>query len=249
LTDIYNLEIDAVYIAEPNSLHCDFTVRAARAGVHALCEKPLAVAEEECRRMIEECRRNHVKLMTAYRLHFDRANLEAINVVQSGKLGGPRYFNSIFSMQAKEGNIRLRKKMSGGTLYDIGVYCINAARYLFQQEPVEVSARAANNGEKRFREVEEMVAATLRFPENRLATFICSFCAADSGSYDVLGSEGACACRMRVIMWARSPWRSRKMTRLKRGNLGSAINLRRRFFTFRTAFSRTGNRSLPVKKA
>ena len=140
--------------------------------------------------MIEECKRNRVKLMTAYRLHFEKANLEAVKVAQSGKIGEARYFNSIFSMQAKEGNIRLRKKMGGGTLYDIGIYCINAARYLFQEEPIEVSAFSGNNGEKRFREVEEMVAATLRFPEERLATFICSFGAADAGSYDVVGTEG-----------------------------------------------------------
>ncbi len=185
-----NRDIDAVYIAEPNSLHCDFTVRAARAGVHVLCEKPLAVTEEQCKRMIEECKRNRVKLMTAYRLHFDKANLEAIKMATSGKIGEARYFNSIFSMQAKEGNIRLRKKLGGGTLYDIGIYCINAARYLFQDEPIEVSAFSANNGEKRFREVEEMVLATLRFPEERLASFICSFGAADAASYDVVGTEG-----------------------------------------------------------
>ena len=185
-----NREIDAVYIAEPNSLHCEFTIRAARAGVHVLCEKPLAVTEQECRQMIQECRKHRVKLMTAYRLHFEKANLEAIRIAQSGKIGEPRYFNSIFSMQAKDGNIRLRKKMGGGTLYDIGIYCINAARYLFQDEPVEVAAFTANNGEKRFREVEEMVAATLRFSDERLATFICSFGAADAGNYDVVGTEG-----------------------------------------------------------
>jgi glucose-fructose oxidoreductase len=183
-------KIDAVYIAEPNSLHRDFTVRAAKAGVHVLCEKPLAVTEQECRTMIEACRRNRVKLMTAYRLHFERSNLEAIKVVQSGKLGEPRYFNSIFSMQARAGNIRLKKNMGGGTLYDIGIYCINAARYLFKAEPIEVTAFTAKNGEKRFGEVEEMAAATLRFPGDRLASFICSFGAADAGSYEVVGTKG-----------------------------------------------------------
>jgi glucose-fructose oxidoreductase len=189
-TCLRNEEIDAVYIAEPNSLHCDFTVRAANAGVHVLCEKPLAVTAQECRRMIEACRRNRVKLMTAYRLHFERSNLEAIKVVQSGKIGEPRYFNSIFSMQAREGNIRLRKAMGGGTLYDIGIYCINATRYLFQEEPIEVLATTASKKDPRFRQVEEMAAATLRFPGERLATFICSFGAADAGSYDVVGTEG-----------------------------------------------------------
>jgi predicted dehydrogenase len=183
-------EIDAVYIAEPNSLHCDFTIRAARAGVHVLCEKPLAVTEQECRKMIDFCRHAGVKLMTAYRLHFERANLEAVKIAQSGKIGELRYFNSIFSMQAQAPNIRLQKKMGGGPAYDLGVYCINAARYLFREEPTEVLAMTASGSDKRFREVEEMTGAVLRFPGERLATFICSFGAADAGTYEIVGTEG-----------------------------------------------------------
>jgi len=183
-------EIDAVYIAEPNSLHCEFTIRAARAGVHVLCEKPLAVTEQECRKMIDACRQARVKLMTAYRLHFERANLEAVKIVQSGKLGVLRYFNSIFSMQAQAPNIRLRKKMGGGPLYDLGVYCINGVRYLFRDEPTEVLAMKAAGSDKRFREVEEMAGAVLRFSGERLATFICSFGAADAATYEVVGTKG-----------------------------------------------------------
>jgi predicted dehydrogenase len=184
-------EIDAVFISEPNSLHREFAVRAAEAGIHVLCEKPLAVTQKECREMIQSTRRNHVKLMTAYRLHFERSNLEAVEVARSGRIGEPRFFNSIFSLQTKAGNIRLRKKMGGGTLYDLGVYCINAARYLFRAEPTEVVALTAKNGEKRFREVEEMTGALLRFPGERLASFICSFGAADTANYDIVGTKGA----------------------------------------------------------
>ena len=183
-------DVDAVFIAEPNSLHRNFSVRAAEAGVHVLCEKPLAVTEDECQQMIQAARRNGVKLMTAYRLHFEKANLEAIELVHSGKIGEPRFFSSVFGMQAKDGNIRLQKKMGGGTLYDLGVYCINAARYLFRSEPVEVTAFTANSGEKRFREVEEMIGAMLRFPGERLATFICSFGSADTAAYDLIGTKG-----------------------------------------------------------
>ncbi len=183
-------QIDAVYIAEPNSLHCDFTVRAANAGVHVLCEKPLAVTEEECQRMIDACKRNNVKLMTAYRLHFEAANLEAVRIVNSGKIGLPRYFNSIFSMQATSGNIRLQKKLGGGPVYDLGVYCINAARYLFQDEPIEVEAMTASGKDKRFHEVEEMAGAVLCFPEDRLASFVCSFGSADTADYQVVGTKG-----------------------------------------------------------
>jgi predicted dehydrogenase len=98
--------IDAVYIALPNSMHAEYTVRAARAGVHVLCEKPMAVTVAECERMIKACRRNRVKLMVAYRLHFEALNLKAIEMVRRGKIGEPKFFNSSFSLTGREGNIR-----------------------------------------------------------------------------------------------------------------------------------------------
>lgn len=183
-------EVDAVYLALPNNLHCRFTVQAARAGLHVLCEKPLAVTEEECQLMIRECARHHGKLMTAYRLHFEPANLDAIEIVQSGKLGEVRIFNSTFSMQVEEGNIRLQRTLGGGTLYDIGIYCINAARYLFQAEPTECFAFSANQGDKRFRQIDEMTSALLRFPGERLASFTASFGADSLAVYEVLGTKG-----------------------------------------------------------
>src|SRR5678815_1235312 len=179
-------DVDAVYIALPNNLHREFAVRAARAGVHVLCEKPLAVTEEDCEEIIRACAENHVKLMTAYRLHFNRSNLEAVKILKSGRIDEPRIFNSLFTMQVKEGNIRLKKELGGGTLYDIGIYCINAARYLFRAEPTEVFAFSADRTEKRFREVDEMTSAVLRFPEDRLATFTSSFGAGDTSEYEVV---------------------------------------------------------------
>jgi predicted dehydrogenase len=182
--------IDAVYIALPNHQHRDYTVRAARAGVHVLCEKPMAVTERECMDMLRAAEKNNVKLMIAYRLHFEESNLRAIELVKSGKIGDPRIFNSVFSMDVKEGDIRLRKETGGGTLYDIGIYCINAARYLFRGEPVEALAMSANNGERRFAEVEEMLSGILRFPQERLALFLCSFGASDVARYQIVGTKG-----------------------------------------------------------
>jgi glucose-fructose oxidoreductase len=184
--------IDAVYIALPNHLHCDFTVRAARAGVHVLCEKPMAVTEKDCQAMIAACARRRVKLMIAYRLHFERANLTAAELVRSGELGEPRIFNSLFANQVKDpDNVRLNElRLGGGTLYDIGIYCLNAARALFRSEPVEALALAANNGEARFAGLDEMTAAVLRFPGERLATFVSSFAAHDHNHYEVLGTKG-----------------------------------------------------------
>ena len=184
-------EIDAVYIALPNHMHCDYTVRAARAGIHVLCEKPMAVTDAECKKMIQACDKHRVKLMIAYRLHFEKANLSAVDMVQSGKIGEPRLFNSLFTMQVRdEDNIRLQKHMGGGPLYDIGIYCLNAARYVFRTDPVEVFALTANNDQKRFDEVEEMASVVMRFPQERLATFSCSFGAADTSAYEVVGAKG-----------------------------------------------------------
>ena len=183
-------EVDAVYIGLPNHMHRDYTVRAARAGVHILCEKPMAVTEQDCEVMIAEAREKEVKLMIAYRLHFEEANLKAIELVQSGKLGEVRLFNSTFTQQVQEGNIRVRRETGGGTLYDNGIYCINAARYLFRAEPSEVFAVTANNGEERFREIEEMASAVLRFPGDRLAAFTCSFSTAPVSTYRIVGSKG-----------------------------------------------------------
>jgi glucose-fructose oxidoreductase len=181
--------IDAVYIALPNNMHRDFAVRAARAGVHVLCEKPLAVTERDCEAMIDACARHDVKLMTAYRLHFERANLDAIEIVQSGKLGEPRVFNSVFGYQVKKGNIRTRKKMGGGANYDIGIYCINAARYLFRAEPIEVTGYTLRT-DARFREVDAITSAMMLFPNNRIAHYTCSFDSADIATYSVIGTKG-----------------------------------------------------------
>lgn len=182
--------VDAVYIALPNSMHCEYAVRAARAGIHVLCEKPMAVTTEECRQMMNAAKRARVKLMVAYRLHFEEANIAAAELVKSGKLGPVRLFNSVFTMQVRPGDIRVKRKYGGGTLYDIGVYCINAARYLFGDEPLEVSAFSVNGADRRFKEVDEMTGALLRFPQDRLATFICSFGTTDVSAYEVVGTKG-----------------------------------------------------------
>lgn len=183
-------EVDAVYLALPNHLHCDYTIRAAAAGVHVLCEKPMAITVDECRRMIEAADRHYIRLMIAYRLHFEEANLKAIEIVKSGEIGEPRFFTSSFSMQAKAGGIRLRRETGGGTLYDIGIYCLQAARCLFGDEPLDVFCRTASGDDARFAEVDEMACAVLRFPGDRLAQFTSSFGAADTSSYRVVGTKG-----------------------------------------------------------
>ena len=183
-------QVDAVYIALPNSMHAEYTIRAANAGVHVLCEKPLAVTADECEQMIEACRENKVKLMVAYRLHFEEINLKAVDLVRGGRIGEPKFFNSTFSMTVKPDDIRTKKALGGGTLYDIGIYCINAARYLFRAEPKEVMAISVNTGRKAFSEIDESTGALLRFDQERVAAFVTSFAAADVASYRIVGSKG-----------------------------------------------------------
>jgi predicted dehydrogenase len=183
-------DIDAVFIALPNSLHRDYTEQSAAAGKHVLCEKPMAMTEKDCRAMVDACRAAGVKLMIGYRLHFEKANLSAVETVQSGRIGEPRLFDSVFTQDVAPGNIRLQAT-EGGPLYDIGIYCLNAARSLFRSEPIEVSAwHVSRNGDERFEEVPEMTGARLRFPDDRLATFVCSFGGAAVSQYDVVGTEG-----------------------------------------------------------
>jgi predicted dehydrogenase len=185
-------DVDAVYIALPNHLHRDYAVRAAKAGVHVLCEKPMAVTADECKAMIEAAEQNNVKLMIAYRLHFEAANLEAIRLVKKGTLGDVRFFTSEFAQDVVPDNVRVTEPVErgGGPLYDMGVYCINAARYLFRDEPTDVFATTSTNGEQRFRNVEEMTSVIMRFPKDQVAAFTCSFGAADIARYTLIGTKG-----------------------------------------------------------
>jgi len=183
-------EIDAIYVATPNTLHRHAVERAARAGVHVLCEKPLAATVADCRAMLHLAADAKVKLMTAYRLHFEQTNLRAIERIRAGEIGEPRLFSSVFSQQVREGDIRTRAEFGGGALFDMGVYCVNAARYLFQSEPHQVLAFGVRGTDPRFAEVDEMTSAILHFPGDRLAQFIASQGAADVSEYRVVGTKG-----------------------------------------------------------
>jgi predicted dehydrogenase len=186
-------EVDVLYLATPNDTHVDYVIDALNEGVHVLCEKPLAITLEDCDRIINASENNNRLLMTAYRLHFEKANLEAVKLAQTQKkLGELKIFNSTFTMQVKdEDNIRLNDTTKGGgPMWDIGIYCINAARYLFRDEPCEVFAFSENGGEERFSRTDEMINVLMRFPKNRLASFVCSFGADACAAYDLVGTKG-----------------------------------------------------------
>ncbi|MBB5223148.1 putative dehydrogenase [Amaricoccus macauensis] len=183
--------IDAVYVALPNSMHADYAIRAAKAGKHVMVEKPLACTLDEAEAMIAAARDGGVFLMTAYRLHNEPGTLALLEKVRSGAIGRPLFFQSVFGFQSAPGNHRLKAEHWGGPLQDLGVYCVNAARHVFAEEPVEaIAVRHQPADDPRFAEIEATVAATLRFPSGGIAQFIVSFGAAPIDAYRVVGTEG-----------------------------------------------------------
>jgi glucose-fructose oxidoreductase len=173
-------------------MHHQYARRALRKGIHVLCEKPLALDKNDCLDLIQAAEASKAKFMTAYRLHFEPANLKAIEMIQKQKIGEVRYFNSSFSFKIKDrNNIRLKNETGGGPLWDIGIYCINAARYLLQSEPLEVMALAAAGNGPEFQEVDETVGVTMKFPRERIANFVCSFGASEIADFQVFGTKGS----------------------------------------------------------
>lgn len=182
--------VDAVYIALPNHLHADAAERALVAGVHVLCEKPITATLARAERLRRNVKKADALFMTAYRLHFDPANLRAQDLARSGALGDLRYFSSSFSYELKDGD-NIRAMPGGGPLRDIGVYCINAARHAFGEEPAEVFAFEHPTHNPKLKRVEAGLAALMRFPSGGTASFTVCFDSASTGWYELVGTEGS----------------------------------------------------------
>jgi predicted dehydrogenase len=187
-----NKSIQAVYVALPNSMHADYSIRAAKAGKHVLCEKPMAVSVSECEAMIAACRQNNVKLMIAYRCHFEPMNLRAVKLLRDGTIGQVQTIESTYGFNIRPGEWRLSKKMAGGgPLYDVGIYSLNACRYLTGEEPADISAHASViDHDGRFNEVEENVSWTMKFPSGIVASCATTYGGVMSGFFRVHGNKG-----------------------------------------------------------
>lgn len=184
---------DAVFIALPNQLHREYTERVLRAGVHVLCEKPLAVTVEDCIAMNAAAEQSGRKLMVAYRHHFSDAYRELVRIASDGTIGQLRSVHSVFTISVKEGH--KTKRANGGTLPDIGIYCINTIRNVMAADPVKVAGfTTTRTDDPRFREVEEMFTAVMEFPGARAATFTCEFGASRVMSIDLVGTGGSVHC-------------------------------------------------------
>jgi predicted dehydrogenase len=188
-----NPAIDAVYIALPNGMHAEYTIRAAKAGKHVLCEKPMANSVKECEQMIAACKQADRKLMIAYRCQYEPTNLKAIELLRQGYAGKLQVMSSSNGFNIHSGEWRLNKKMAGGgPLVDVGIYSIQAMRYLTGEEPASVEAYSSViDHDGRFTEVEENVVWTFRFPSGVLAHCATSYGTNFTGGWArAVGAEG-----------------------------------------------------------
>jgi len=186
-----NSAVDVVYIVLPNSMHAEYTIRALEAGKHALCEKSMCVSVDEAQRMIDAAKKADRKLMIAYRLRYEPFNQTMIEMSRRQEFGPLRLIEADNVQQVKAPNIRLVQKLGGGPLMDVGVYCINAGRYLTGEEPKEVTAMQFQpKDDERFAQVPDRVAFQLRFPSGVLMTATCGFSASESRHYRVFCDKG-----------------------------------------------------------
>lgn len=188
-----NPEVDVIYIVLPNGMHCEYTVRGLQAGKHVLSEKPMANTPAECQQMIDAGRKANRKLMVAYRCRYEPYNQEAIRVARSNELGKTKVILADAGFNMSDPNQwRLKKDLAGGgSLMDIGIYALQAARYLSGEEPTQVNAMMYSTpGDPRFKEVEEAINFQLRFPSGILAQCTSSYGYAWQSHYRVVKSEG-----------------------------------------------------------
>lgn len=186
-----NPDIDLVYVVLPNSLHAEYSIRASQAGKHVVCEKPMAVTSAEAEAMIAAANKANRKLMIGYRSHFEQHNLHAINLVKTGFVGKPRLITSEHGFYAQPNQWRLDHPLSGGgSMMDIGIYSLNAARYLAGEEPIEVSAMEyTDRNDARFKNVEDRIDWQMRFPSGLIANCVSSY-SSHHNAFRVTGEKG-----------------------------------------------------------
>ena len=188
-----NPDVDIVYIVLPNSMHAEFTERAAAAGKHVLCEKPMAATVAEAERMVKACRDAKRKLMIAYRLQYNSTHRALVSMVRSKAHGELRMIEAVNAQaDGAPGQWRQIKAMAGGgSLPDVGLYCTNAFRYITGEEPIEVSGHITQpKNDPRFREVEDLATFTLRFPSGVLAVGSSGYSTYNSRRLRAMATEG-----------------------------------------------------------
>jgi len=203
---IHNKDIDLVYVVLPNGLHKEFTIRAAKAGKHVITEKPMAVSVKDCQEMIKACDDAKVQLAIGYRLHYEPYHLELKRLGQNKVFGQIRFIEASLGYKTYDttnkvkvdkkyrNEWRLTKALGGGPLMDLGIYCIQSARYVLGEEPIALTAQFGTTNDKdRFSETEESISWQMEFPSGAVANCNTScgfnidrfYAAADEGFFEL----------------------------------------------------------------
>lgn len=188
-----NGDIDAVYVITPNALHHDQVIRVAKAGKHAICEKPMSVNAKEGQEMIDACKKAGVKLLVGYRMHFEPNTLEIIRMRKEGELGKVLFFQGLSGFAIGDPTQwRLNKKLAGGgAMMDIGIYSINGARYMIGEEPLWVTAQETKTNPEKFGEgVDETILFQLGFPGGAVASCLSTYSMNNLDSFFLNGEKG-----------------------------------------------------------
>ena len=173
-----NPDIDAIYVITPNALHHDQVIRVARAGKHAISEKPMGLNAKEGQEMVDACKKAGVKLLVGYRMHFEPKTLEIIRMRKAGELGRIRFFQGLCGFRSGDPNQwRLNKQLAGGgSMMDIGIYAINGSRYMVGEDPVWVTAQETKTDPVKFKEgVDETIQFQFGFPSGAVASCLSTY--------------------------------------------------------------------------
>lgn len=185
-------EVDVVYVVLPNGMHAEYTIRAAKAGKHVFCEKPMANTADECRRMIEACAAAGRRLGVGYRCQFEPHHREAMRFAREKVFGAVRHIDAGFGFRIGDPDQwRLRKDLAGGgALMDVGVYALQACRYLSGEEPVEVVAQETKTDPEKFREVDETITWSMKFPSGITANCVTTYAYGGMNRFEAFCADG-----------------------------------------------------------
>jgi predicted dehydrogenase len=182
-----------VYVITPNGLHHDEVIRVAQAGKHVICEKPMTVNAEKAKEMIDACKKAGVKLLVGYRMHFEPHTLEIIHMRKAGEFGKVLFFQGLSGFTIGDpGQWRLNKQLSGGgSMMDIGIYSINASRYMIGEDPVWVTAEETKNNPQKFKEgIDETIQFQLGFPGGAVASCLSTYSMNNLDRFFLDGTDG-----------------------------------------------------------
>jgi predicted dehydrogenase len=188
-----NPDIDAIYVTTPNGLHKDQVIRIAKAGKHAICEKPMAVNAKDGQAMVDACAKANVKLLIGYRMHFEPKTLEIIRMRNAGELGKIMFFQGLSGFRIGDPTQwRLNKQLAGGgSMMDIGIYSINGARYMVGEEPIWVTAQEVKTDPVKFKEgVDETITFQMGFPSGAVASCLSTYSMNNLDKFFLNGSKG-----------------------------------------------------------